>query len=49
MSYLIIKATSERKILNLSFTGDTSKLESEIDSLVYNLTDDEIKSIENRE
>lgn len=49
MSCLIVKITNKRKILNRSFTTDTSKLESEIDSLVYNLTDDEIKSIENRE
>ena len=44
MSYLIVKATSKRKILNRSFITDTSNLESEIDSLVYqlyNLTDEE--------
>ena len=52
MSYLIVKITSKRKILNRSFTTDTSNLKSEIDSLVYklyNLTDDEIKIIESKE
>ena len=52
MSYLIVKATSKHKILNRSFTIDTSKLESEIDFLVYklyNLTDEEIRIIENKE
>lgn len=52
VSYLIVKATSKHKILNRSFTIDTSKLESEIDFLVYklyNLTDEEIRIIENKE
>ena len=52
MSYLIVKITSKHKILNRSFTIDTGKPEFEIDSLVYqlyNLTDEEVRIIENKE
>lgn len=52
MSCLIVKITIKRKTLNRRLTIDTSKLESKIDSLVYqlyNLTDEEIRIIENKE
>ena len=52
VNYLIVKITIKRKILNRSFTTDTGKPEFEIDSLVYqlyNLTDEEVRIIENKE